>query len=154
MDTHEVALKKGAGRSVWSPDDLLTFKFSGEALSVTEETAFPQNGPPPHIHAREDESFRVLDGEFSIMLGERTLTAGAGAFVQVPKGTLHTYKGIGRTPGKMLVMRAPGGFEKLWQEMGEPASRLTNPPPVDPAVIEKLIALAPKYHLQIPPPPQ
>jgi len=31
---------------------------------------------------------------------------------------------------------------------------LTTPPPVDAGVIEKLIALAPNYHLQIPPPPR
>ena len=47
--------------------DLYTFKVTGEALSVTELTAFPQNGPPPHIHQREDESLWVLDGEFSVL---------------------------------------------------------------------------------------
>src|SRR6516164_3411484 len=66
--------------------DLYTFKLTGEALSVAELTAFPQNGPPPHIHQREDESFWVLDGEFSVLLGERTLTTGQGAFVHFPKG--------------------------------------------------------------------
>jgi mannose-6-phosphate isomerase-like protein (cupin superfamily) len=120
MNTHEVALTKGEGRSIWLLGDLYTFKVTGEALSVTELTAFPQNGPPPHIHQREDESFWVLDGEFSVLLGERTLTARQGAFVHVPKGTLHTYKNTGSTPGR----------------------------------IEKLIALAPRYHLQIPPPPR
>jgi|ERR1700730_8921445 hypothetical protein len=45
---------------------MYTFKVTGEALSVTELTAFPQNGPPPHIHQREDESLWVLDGEFSL----------------------------------------------------------------------------------------
>ena len=119
-----------------------------------ELTAFPQNGPPPHIHLREDESFLVLDGEFSVLLGERTLTAGQGAFVHIPKGTLHTYKNIGSTPGRIIILLTPGGFERLWEELGEPATQLTTPPPVDAGVIEKLIALAPNYHLQIPPPPR
>jgi uncharacterized cupin superfamily protein len=46
-----------------------------------------QNGPPPHIHLREDESFWVLDGEFSVSLGDRTLMAGApvaGAITRCP----------------------------------------------------------------------
>jgi hypothetical protein len=51
--------------------DLGIFKLTGEALSVTELTAFPQNGPPPQIHQREDESFWVLDGEFSFLLSEK-----------------------------------------------------------------------------------
>ena len=89
MNTHEVALRKGEGRSIWLLGDLYTFKLTGEALSVTELTAFPENGPPPHIHQREDESFWVLDGEFSVLLGEGTLTAGQGAFVHIPKGMLY-----------------------------------------------------------------
>jgi mannose-6-phosphate isomerase-like protein (cupin superfamily) len=125
MNTHEVALTKGEGRSIWLLGDLYTFKFSGEALSVTELTAFPQNGPPPHIHLREDESFWVLDGEFSVSLGERRLTAGQSAFVHIPKGTLHTYKNIGSTPGRMIILLTPGGFERLWEELGEPATQLT-----------------------------
>ncbi len=126
MNTHEVALTRGEGRSIWLLGDLYTFKVTGEALSVTELTAFPQNGPPPHIHQREDES----------------------------KGTLHTYKNTGSTPGRMILLLTPGGFERLWEELGEPATQLTTPPPVDAGVIEKLIALAPRYHLQIPPPPR
>jgi hypothetical protein len=66
MNTHEVALTKGEGRSIWLLGDLYTFKFSGQALSVTELMAFAQNGPPPHIYLQEDESFWVLDGEFSV----------------------------------------------------------------------------------------
>jgi mannose-6-phosphate isomerase-like protein (cupin superfamily) len=134
--------------------DLYTFKVTGEALSVTELLSFPQNGPPPHIHLREDEPFWVLDGEFSVLLGDRTLITGPGAFVHVPKGMLHTYKNASNTPGRMIVLLTPGGFEKLWEELGKPATQLTIPPRVKPGVVQKLIALASNYHLQIPPPPQ
>jgi hypothetical protein len=96
----------------------------------------------------------VLDGEFTLLFGERNLTAGPEAFVHIPGGTLHTYKNTGSKPGRMIVMLAPGGFEKLWEELGEPATQLITPPPVDPNVIEKLMALAPKDHVQIPAPPR
>jgi Cupin domain len=43
----------------------------------------------------------VLEGEFSVLLGERTLRAGPEAFVHVPKGTLHAYKNTSDTPGRM-----------------------------------------------------
>jgi mannose-6-phosphate isomerase-like protein (cupin superfamily) len=108
MNAQGLVFQKDEGRSLWLFGDLCTIKFAGEALSVTEVKAFPQNGPPPHIHRREDESFWVLDGDFSVMLGQQMLTAGPGTFVHVPKGTLHTYKNIGRAPGRMIVMLTPG----------------------------------------------
>jgi mannose-6-phosphate isomerase-like protein (cupin superfamily) len=155
MDAQSLLVSNGEGRSIWLLGDLYTFKISGDALSVVELTAFPENGPPPHIHLREDESFWVLEGQFSVLLGEESLTAGPGAFVHVPKGTLHTYKNVGRTPGRLIVMLTPGGFENLWKELGVPATQHTMPPPAEEAdVIRRLIALAPRYQLQVPPPPQ
>jgi mannose-6-phosphate isomerase-like protein (cupin superfamily) len=155
MNAQSLLVPHGKGTSVWLLGDLYAFKISSEALSVVELSAFSQNGPPPHIHLREDESFWVLDGEFSVLLGEQALTVGPGAFVHVPRGTLHTYKNVGRTPGRLVVMLTPGGFENLWKELGVPATQHTAPPAAQESdVIQRLMTLAPRYHLQVPPPPQ
>jgi mannose-6-phosphate isomerase-like protein (cupin superfamily) len=149
-----VALKRGEGESFWVLGDHYTFKISEThtALAVVEIIAFPQNGPPPHIHHREDESFYVLDGSFSVLVGDQWFEAPTGAFVYIPKDTLHTYKNIGAKPGRLLVMLTPGGFENLWREIGEPGKQDSAPPAPPAGIIEKLIAFAPKYHLEIPPP--
>lgn len=135
---------------MWLLGDLLTFKFAGASLSLTEITVFAENGPPPHIHLAADESFWVFEGEFSVLLGAQTITAGPGSFVHVPRGTLHTYSKTSREPGKMIVMLTPGGFENFSREVGEPATQRTTPPPIDPGIIEKVIDLAPKYQLRVP----
>ena len=122
-----VARERSEGDSFWVLGGHYRFKLSpGEtmgAIAVVEIIAFPQNGPPPHIHHREDESFYVLEGAFSVLVGERPFEAGAGAFVHIPKGTLHTYKNTGTAPGRLLVILAPGGFENLWREIGERAQQ-------------------------------
>jgi mannose-6-phosphate isomerase-like protein (cupin superfamily) len=149
---------RGQGGSFWVLGDHYTFKLSSEetmgSLAVVELTAFPQNGPPPHIHHREDESFYILNGTFSVLVGHETFDAAAGAFVHIPKGTLHTYKNIEGEPGRLLVILTPGGFENLWREIGEPAQQDSTPPAPPKGIIEKLMALAPQYHLEIPPPPK
>jgi quercetin dioxygenase-like cupin family protein len=151
-----VALQHGQGESLWVLGDHYRFKVSsqetGGSVAVVELTAFPQNGPPPHIHHREDESFYVLDGTFSVLLGNQSLEARTGAFIHIPRGLLHTYNNSGNTPGRVLVILSPGGFENLWREIGEPAQQDSIPLPPPEGVIEKLLALAPKYHLEIPPP--
>jgi quercetin dioxygenase-like cupin family protein len=134
--------------------EIMNFKITGEetggSLCVVELTSFPHNGPPPHIHHREDESFYVLDGAFSFLLGDSTTKASPGFFCTVLKGTVHTYQNIGTQPGRALIILTPAGFEKFFMEMGKPAASLTAPTgPPSPESIARLMSLAPAYGLEV-----
>jgi quercetin dioxygenase-like cupin family protein len=134
--------------------EIIDFKVTGAetagALSVIELTSFPHNGPPPHIHHREDESFFVIEGRFSFLLGNRTAEGNPGSFFRVPKGTVHTYQNISTGPGKALVILTPAGFEKLFAEMADPEVNPKGPSgPPNPETIARLMSLAPKYGLEI-----
>jgi quercetin dioxygenase-like cupin family protein len=148
-----IALEPGEGESYWVLGDLYTFKVVGEdtggSFSMVEVEVQPQNGPPPHIHHREDETFYVLDGDFSFLHGERTFMATAGSFVHIPMGTIHTFKNVGKGVGRFLVVITPPGFEKFLEEVGESFVDKSNPPPVSQEAVQKLLALAPKYHLEV-----
>lgn len=151
-------LFSGGGESLWMLGDTISLKVTGEEtngeIALAHATVPPQSGPPPHIHSREDECFYVLEGEFEFLAGEETVRASAGSFVYAPKGIAHTYKNVGDTPGKFLVTITPAGFEKFFEEVGQPAADKDSPaPPPDLADIEKVMNTAPKYGLEIPPPP-
>ncbi len=153
-DTTRVA--PGEGRALWVLGDLYELKAvseeTGGAYALFETTITPGlPGPPPHIHHREDEAFYVLEGEVELNVEGNVSTAGPGTFVNVPKGTLHTFKNAGTTPARFLGMVSPAGFEGFFEEVGEPATDKTTPP-AGPPDVEKVVALAPKYGLEIPPP--
>jgi quercetin dioxygenase-like cupin family protein len=122
---------------------------TGGSFAVVEVEVQPQNGPPPHLRRREDETFYVLDGEFSFLHGERTFVATTGSFVHIPMGTIHTFKNVGKRIGRFLVVLTPAGFERFFEEAGEPFVDKSTPPPVSQKAVERLLALAPKYHLEI-----
>ena len=134
--SNTLKLQNRQDESLWVLGDHYRFKLhSGQTagtITIVELTAFPGNGPPPHIHHREDESFYVLEGTFSVLLSDETLQASTGAFVHIPKGTLHTYKNVGTSPARVLVILTPGGFENLWREIGQPAEQDSVPPPRHP----------------------
>jgi mannose-6-phosphate isomerase-like protein (cupin superfamily) len=133
---------------------LATSEDTGGTYALWETTATPGlPGPPPHIHHNEDEAFYVLEGQLELFVDGSVSTAGPGSFVNIPRGTLHTFKNAGTTPVRMLGMVAPGGFEGFFVEVGEPAADPSSPPEGPPDV-ERVIATAPKYGLEIPPPPQ
>ena len=148
----------GEGASFWVAGGSITLKVVSEdtdgAFAVLEEMTPPQGGPPPHINHREDETFCVLEGELEFTVNDRTIPATTGSVVYVPKGTPHTFKNVGTTPSRMLILATPAGMERSFEEVGEPLANASSPPPFGPAEIEKLLATAPKYGLEIPPPPE
>src|SRR6266436_2803971 len=78
--------------------------------------------PPPHIHRTRDESFYILEGTFDFSLAGQAFTAGAGAFVYLPKGVVHTHRAGGGAPARALVIQSPAGVERFIEEAGKRAT--------------------------------
>ncbi len=149
----EILLNQGEGNAFWVLGDLYTFKITGKenqgAFTIIEQIIQPQGGPPPHIHHREDEAFYVLEGSFSFLCGDQQRVFGAGSFVYIPKGTLHTFKNIAERPGKLMVTITPAGLEEFFYAIGTPAADLSTPPAFDPGIIEKIMQLAKDYQMEV-----
>jgi quercetin dioxygenase-like cupin family protein len=149
----------GQGTSYWFDRDLYTFKAVGEdteqAYALCEVVVAPQGGgTPPHRHSRENESFYVQEGDLEFQLDEQIVIATAGTFLHSPKGQLHRFTNTGATPVKLLVWVTPAGFEKFIAEVGKATnSQITAAPSLSPADLEKILATAPKYGIEIIPPP-
>jgi mannose-6-phosphate isomerase-like protein (cupin superfamily) len=144
----------GEGSSTWVLGDFYTFKAKSEdtdkAYALIEIVMQPNSAVPPHIHSRENESFYIQEGEMEFHLGEQIIIATPGTFVHSPKGQHHSFRNIGAQPAKFLCWLTPGGLEKFFIEVGTTVSEqnLTSPG-VSSADIEKLLATAPKYGLEI-----
>ena len=159
METKDRAkhIASGEGKALWVAGDLITFKVVGEdtggAFILGEEVSPPGGGPPPHVHHREDEIFCVLEGKYEFLVGEGAIRASAGSVVYGPRNVPHTFKNVGTTPARMLAFITPAGFEDFLEEVGEEATDRSSPPPFSQEEIERLLAVAPKYGIEILPPP-
>ena len=69
-----------------------------------------RDGPPPHTHADEDDSFLILEGELTFVEGEEVV-APAGTFVLVPPGVDHTFANRSDGVVRMVNVHAPAGFD-------------------------------------------
>ena len=147
----------GEGKKLRVTDGLMTLKASGEdtggAYSLADSMVPPQGGPPPHIHHREDEAFWVLEGELEVSVGENRFRAGAGSFVHLHRSVLHSYQNVGTAPARFLTLMVPAGLERFFEEVGKPGTDLSSPPPFEEEDIDRLLAAAPKYGVEIPSPP-
>jgi quercetin dioxygenase-like cupin family protein len=143
----------GAGRAFWGPGDLYTFLVTGEesggAYFAMEALVPPGGGPPPHIHRNEDETFYVVEGQCSIRLEDEVVKAGAGDFVNVPRGMVHCFRNEGTSPMRMILTFTPAGMERFFEETLERALDPTQPPPdnID-KVVARYVEAAPRHGLE------
>jgi quercetin dioxygenase-like cupin family protein len=143
----------GEGRVIPGPEGLtvkVSDQESGGAIGFLEGTSPPGFGPPRHIHHTADELFYVLEGEFEFALGDELFHATPGAFVFIPRGTVHAPKVVGGKPARVLVAFTPGGAERAFDEMAELASEPGANDAPDP-VMAQCVAL--KYESEFVGPP-
>ncbi len=152
---HQPTLRKlGEGRTISVVGDVYRFLATGEETAgkyaMWEAIVPPGGGPPPHIHSREEEAFYVLEGEITFQIGDQRLVATAGTFANMPVGSLHCFKNESHQPAKMLISVAPAGLEQMFLEVGVPLDQAAKTPlPPTKAEIEKLLAVAPSYGIEI-----
>ena len=110
----------------------------------------PGGGPPPHVHTREDETFYVLEGEVEFLLGDELVQAGAGHFVNVPRGTVHRFTNTGTETARLVLTFTPAGIERWFEQTLEPAPNEVRPEDVPDNVAEvaaRYVETAPAYGL-------
>lgn len=115
-------------------------------VSAVESHDLPGGGPPPHIHHREDETFQILEGEYEWTVGDKKFTAKKGDTIFAPRGVAHTYRYIGKPPGRLMCVITPAGFEGFFEAI----AALT---PQQQQEIPRVLEIAAKFGLEILPPP-
>jgi mannose-6-phosphate isomerase-like protein (cupin superfamily) len=139
---------RGEERQVRVITDLVTIRATaadtGDAYLLFEAETPPAGGCPPHVQRYEDEAFYVLHGRYAFLIGDEQAELGPGAFVFVPRGTVHAFTNVGPGPARMLVLATPGGIqEQFLDEVGDPADR----PEWQPNLAH-VLAVAPKYGIE------
>jgi quercetin dioxygenase-like cupin family protein len=157
-ETAGFGLAADEGEAFWFAGQLATVKIGGERTqdrwTLVEFEAPPGNGPPLHVHADDDESFYVIDGEITFYVGDAVIEARSGSFAFAPRGVPHTFVVGGQRPARYLVVSEPAGFERFVAEASVRAESRTIPPPADrPPDVAALAALAAKHGIQIVGPP-
>jgi quercetin dioxygenase-like cupin family protein len=116
-------LQSGPGRD-------LVFKLTGEetrgALDYFVCEVAPHGGPPLHVHHHQDETIYVLNGRFKVRIGDELHTLGAGGFAYLPAGLPHAFLNLTDQPAELIIVFAPGGGHKFFEELG-PATRTATP---------------------------
>ena len=116
-------VKAGTGAGVNVLGSQITYKLTGSdtygLLTWVEDYNAPGIGIPLHVHSREDEVFRVLEGEVEFTLGEEKMVLKAGDVAFAPRNVPHAWKVVGDKPARSIMIANPSGIERMFEELGK-----------------------------------
>jgi quercetin dioxygenase-like cupin family protein len=140
---------------VWWKSGRVTLKSAGtetgNAFSQIEVDDPRDSGPPLHLHHNEDETFYVLEGEVTFLVGDERIDLAAGDYLFGPREVAHAYV-VRSERARMLVTASPGGIEQVFVSLGVPVTG--SEPPTDAVMpMDEAMRLFAEYGAEIVGPP-
>lgn len=93
---------------------------SGAYDAFIGETPSGVPGPPPHYHSKYAELFMVLKGKLEFMVDGKKIVLHEGQSIDLPPGTVHTFKNATAEPVRWLNIHSPKGFFSFFERFGVP----------------------------------
>src|SRR5262245_65219293 len=100
-------------------DVLLTTEATGGTTSVIVAWHQPGEGPPDHVHFKQQEFLFIIEGLYEVTVGDETATAGPGSIVFIPRNVVHRFENVGDITGRMLAWSLPGGQDRSEEHTSE-----------------------------------
>jgi quercetin dioxygenase-like cupin family protein len=119
-----VVRAKGEGERRWFyGGGVLTMKATsaetGGALLLFEDEMTRGKRTPLHVHANEDETFYVLEGEIRVHVDGVDHAVAAGGLAMIPRGIPHAFLVVSET-ARVLTLLVPGTAEPFYRAASEP----------------------------------
>jgi mannose-6-phosphate isomerase-like protein (cupin superfamily) len=112
------------GRAIGAIGLGITVKTDGksthDAYSLFEY-AIPArtDGPPPHVHTREDESFICIAGRLDVHLGGTDFVLEHGDYLFLPRDVVHAFRNPYDEESRVISVVSPAGLERYYQALAE-----------------------------------
>ena len=95
-------------------------KSTHDAYSMFEYAIPPEtNGPPPHVHTREDESFICLAGRLDVHLGGEDFVLQFGDYLFLPRDVVHAFRNPYGDEARVISVVSPAGLEGYYQALAD-----------------------------------
>jgi quercetin dioxygenase-like cupin family protein len=154
MVANTAVTKTGTGQAVWMLGGRYTVRVSSEdsggELTVMEMELPVGSGPPPHTHSGGETVF-VVEGTVRYHIADETFDAGPGDVIYIPAGTVENFEPTSKS--RVIITYTPGGMDKYFLEVGEPAPEAGLPPapkgPPSPEFLERMATVGTRYGLDM-----
>lgn len=128
---------------------LLSGEQTAGQFCLFENSSDGNTRTPIHVHARDDETLYIIEGELTAVLDgqPRHLTAGDCMFL--PRGVPHQLMNVSGHPSRYILIGTPALFERFLEAGGHELQPDEVVGPPTPEEIERLRAAAPRFGITL-----
>jgi quercetin dioxygenase-like cupin family protein len=127
--------------------------LSGEQTSgqfcLFENKSGGNTRTPIHVHARDDETLYIIEGELTAVLDGRARRLTAGESIFLPRGIPHQLVNVSGTPAKYILVGTPALFERFLEAAGHELQPDEAVGPPTPQEIERLREASPRFGIAL-----
>ena len=138
-------------QTLWVLGHQVRLLSTDESYGLVEISTPPGvQGPPPHVHRDASEFFLILGGTLDVMRDGEWARHGAGSFVELAPGTVHTFVNRAAEDVVWLTGWRPKGFQQFFRDFGI-AARETDARArsLAPEVIRRVMESCERYGMQV-----
>lgn len=134
----------------WFLDTLVVeHRCAPEMRTVVLEMTLPIGATPPlHVHDRLDDTWYILAGQMVVRCGDDERVVGAGHWVSMPRGVPHTFRVVGDSDARILLVHDNASFRDLIRAVGTPATVHAVPSHPTLPPVGELASIAASYDLR------
>ena len=107
----------------------------GMKTVVMEMTMPVGSSPALHVHHSLDDTWYILDGKMVVRCGDDVTVVGAGNWVSMPRGVPHTFRVVGSSEARILLVHDNASFRDLIRELAVPAA--SHVVPAQPVIVSR-----------------
>jgi quercetin dioxygenase-like cupin family protein len=108
-----------------------------------------QTKTPIHVHADDDETIYVIEGQLTAVLDGTPRILSPGESIFLKRGIPHQLMNPGDQPVRYILIGTPGIFDRFLAEAGRELRKGEAVGPPTPADIERLKAAAPGFGITL-----
>ncbi|UWU15481.1 cupin domain-containing protein [Rhizobium sullae] len=128
---------------------LLSGEQTAGQFCLFENNSGGNTRTPIHVHARDDETVYIIEGELTAVIGgePRRLTAGESIFL--PRSIPHQLMNMSGNPCRYILIGTPALFDRFLEEAGRERQPDEVAEPPTPEEIERLREASPRFGITL-----
>jgi mannose-6-phosphate isomerase-like protein (cupin superfamily) len=128
---------------------LLSGEQTAGQFCLLENKSDGNTKTPIHVHAKDDETLYIIEGELTAVIDGEPRRLAAGESIFLPRGIAHQLMNMSGRPCRYILIGTPALFDRFLEQGGHELQPDEVAGPPTPEEVERLRKASPKFGITL-----